>query len=77
MANFQQSGVRGWGGGEEIDAAGSLITFIGGGCEGGRGRAGRREYKFILVLNAACMHVALHYVSLSHISVLLLQPLSI
>ncbi len=56
----------------------SLITFIGGGCEGGgRGSAGRRENKFVLVLNAACMHVVLHYVSLSHISVLLLQPLSI
>ncbi len=45
--------------------------------KGGRGRAGRGETKFVLVLNAACMHVALHYVSLSHISVLLLQPLSI
>ncbi len=52
----------------------SLITFIGGGCEGG---AGRSENKFVLVLNAACMNVVLHYVSLSHISVLLLQPLSI
>ncbi len=32
----------------------------------------RGETKFVLVLNAACMHVVLHYVSLSHISVLLL-----
>ena len=55
----------------------SLITFIGGGCEAGRGRAGRRENKFVLVLNAACMHVVLRYVSLSHISVLLWRPLSI
>jgi hypothetical protein len=44
---------------------------------GGRGRAGRSENKFVLVLNAAYMHLVLHYVSLSHISVLLLQPLSI
>jgi hypothetical protein len=35
------------------------------------GRAGRSENKFVLVLNAACMHVVLHYVSFSHISVLL------
>jgi hypothetical protein len=44
---------------------------------GGRGRAGRGKTKFVLVLNAACMHVVLYFVSLSHISVLLLQPLSI
>ena len=47
----------------------SLIEFLGGGCE--RGRAERGENKFVLVLNAACMHVVLHFVSLSHISVLL------
>ena len=47
------------------------------GVRGGRGRAGRGETKFVLVLNAACMHVVSHFVSLSHISVLLLQPLSI
>ena len=32
---------------------------------------GERESKSVLVLDAACMHVVLHYVSLSHISVLL------
>ncbi len=66
--------VRG-GGREEMDAAGPLFTFIGGGCEGGG--AGRGENKYVLALNAACMHLLLHYISLSHISILLLQPLSI
>jgi hypothetical protein len=46
-----------------------------GGGESREGREGRGENKFVLVLNAACMHVVLHFVSLSHISVLLLQPL--
>ncbi len=40
--------------------------------EAGVGRRGRSESKYVLALNATCMHV-----SLSHISVLLLQPLSI
>ncbi len=53
---FQQWVVRGcWGGGVQTQLA-SLITFIGGGCAGGGG---------------GCMHVVLHHVSLSHISVLL------
>ncbi len=73
---IQQWGVRGWRGGEaETDAAGLLIALMGGGWEGGG--AGRGENKYVLALNAACMHLLLHYVSLSHISVLLLQPLSI
>jgi hypothetical protein len=38
----------------------SLIAFKGGGCERGRGRAGRRENIFDLALNAACMHVVLY-----------------
>ncbi len=71
MANFQQWGVHGWGGGGNGRKLAPLITFIGGGCEGGRGRAGRGENEFVLVLNAACMHVVLHFVSLSHIRVLL------
>jgi hypothetical protein len=58
-----------WGGGGQTQLA-SLITFSGGKCDGGGGGGGR-ESKFVLVLDAACMHVALHYVSLSHISVLL------
>ncbi len=65
------------GGGEaETDTAGLLITLVGGWCERGGG-AGRGENKYALALNAACMHLLLHYVSLSHISVLLLQPLLI
>jgi len=32
-----------------------LITFIGGGCERGRGRAGKGKNKFVLVLNAAAL----------------------
>jgi hypothetical protein len=59
MANFQQWGVRGWGrgGGGNGRKLAPLITFIGGGRERGRGRAGRGENEFVLVLNAACMHV--------------------
>jgi hypothetical protein len=52
----------------------SRLLEAGVGEGGGRGRAGRRESKYVLALNATCMHVD---VSLSHISVLLLQPLSI
>jgi hypothetical protein len=71
-------GVRGWGrGGGGNRRSWPPLSHLGGGCEGGRGRAGRGENNFVLVLNVACMHVVLHYVSLSHISVLLLQPLSI
>jgi hypothetical protein len=71
--------VGGGGGGAEIDAAGLPLSHLweAGVRGGGRGRTGRSENKFVLVLNAACMHVVLHHVSLSHISVLLLQPLSI
>ncbi len=67
----------GGGGGEEIDVAGLPYHIYWRRCEGGRGRAGRRENKLALGLNAACMHVDSRYVSLSLISVLLLQPLSI
>ncbi len=74
---IQQWWVRGWGGGEEIDAAGLPYNIYWRRVWGGRGRAGRRENKLALGLNAACMHADLHYVSLFHISVLLLQPLSI
>ncbi len=42
--------------------------------ETGVGGGGRSESKYVVALNATCMHVD---VSLSHISVLLLQPLSI
>ncbi len=69
--------VGGGGGGAEIDAAGLPYGIYRRGVRGGRGRAGRGGNKFVLVLNAACTHVVLHFVSLSHISVLLLQPLSI
>ncbi len=41
----------------------------------GEGREGREQ--LALVLDAACMHVVLHFVSLSHISILLQRPLSI
>jgi hypothetical protein len=48
--------VGGGGGGGNGRRLAPLITFIGGGCERGRGRAGRGENKFVLVLNAAaCM----------------------
>jgi hypothetical protein len=46
-----------------------LEAGVGG---GGKGREG--ENKYVLALNATCMHID---VSLSHISILLLQPLSI
>ncbi len=65
---IQQWGVRGWGRGgrAEIDAAGLPYRIYGRrGVRGGRGRAGRSENKFVLVLNAACMHVVLHYFTLS------------
>ncbi len=51
-----------------------LSHLLEAGVKGGGGRAGRRE-QIRPVLDAACMHVALHYVPLSHISVLLLQPI--
>ncbi len=48
--------VGGGGGGRNGRRPAPLITFIGGGCERGSGRAGRGENKFVLVLNAAeCM----------------------
>jgi hypothetical protein len=66
----------GEGGGQETDAAGLSYHIywrrVWG--EGGEERAGRGENKYVLALNATCMHID---VSLSHISVLLLQPLSI
>jgi hypothetical protein len=46
----------------------SLVTFTAGGCDGGEGGG---ESKLALVLDAACMHLASHYVSLSRISILL------
>ncbi len=65
---IQQWGAR-WGGGGGQTQLASLITFTAGGCDGGG--EGVRESKSVLVLDAACMHVVLHYVSLSHISILL------
>ncbi len=64
-------GERGRGGDRKQMQPASLIASVRGGCGGGRGRS---ESKYVLALNATCMHVD---VSLSHISVLLLQPLSI
>jgi len=47
-------GVRGGGGNRRRQDP--LIAFIGGGCERGRGRAGRGESKFVLAPNAdVCM----------------------
>jgi hypothetical protein len=52
MAKILQWGVRGGNGRRPAP----LITFIGDKCKRGRGRAGRGESKFVLVLNAAaCM----------------------
>ncbi len=51
-----------------------LSHLLEAGVGGGGERAGRGENKYVLALNATCMHID---VSLSHISVLLLQPLSI
>ncbi len=47
-----------------------LEAGVGG---GGRGKGREGENKYVLALNATCMHID---VSLSHIPVLLLQPLS-
>ncbi len=57
----------GGGGGGQTQLA-SLITFTAGEYAGGGEGV---ESKPALVLDAACMHLALHYVSLSHIFVLL------
>ncbi len=48
--------VGGGGGGGNRRGPAPLAAFIGGGCERGRGRAGRGENNFVLALNAAvCM----------------------
>ncbi len=75
MVNFQQWGVRGWGRGGGNGCSWPPLSHLWEAWGGGRGRAGRSENKFVLVLNAACMHVVLHYVSLSHISVLPPPPI--
>ncbi len=51
----------------------SLILPEAGERAGGRGEGGRS----VLVLDAACLHLVPHYISLSPISVLLWGPLSI
>ena len=61
-----QPGERGGGG---TDVAGLSYLACGGCTEAWGGGSG--EGRPALVLDAACLHLALHYVSLSHISILL------
>jgi hypothetical protein len=49
----------------------SLILPGAGALGRARGRGGGGEGRSALVLDAACLHLILHYVSLSHISILL------
>ncbi len=77
LSKFSNGGCVGGGGGGNRHSWPPLSHLLEAGVGGGSGRAGRRENKLALGLNAACMHVVLHYVSISHISVMLLQPLSI
>jgi hypothetical protein len=63
-----QERERGGGRGQGVDAAG-LSYLACGGCAGGGG--GGREGRSALVQDAACLHLVLHCVSLSHISILL------
>jgi hypothetical protein len=58
---------RGEGGGRKQSQPASLILPVAGVLGGGGGEEGRSA----LVLDAACLHLVLHYVSLSHISILL------
>jgi hypothetical protein len=62
------------GGGQGATAAG-LCYLAWGGCTGAS--RGGEEGGPALVLDAACLHPVLHYVSLSHISILLRGSLSI
>ncbi len=55
--------------GQETEPA-SLILPVAGELGGGRGGEGR-EGGLALVLDAACLHLVLHYASLFHISILL------
>ncbi len=62
--------VGGRGGGQGTDVAG-LSYLACGGCTGGVWGGGGGEGRSALVLDAACLHLVLHYVSLSRISILL------
>jgi hypothetical protein len=66
----------GGGGGRNRRRPALLIAFIGGGVRGGQGGQGGERTP--LSLHQMQLYAySLHFVSLSHISVLLLQPLSI
>jgi hypothetical protein len=67
-------GGRKW----ERRPAAVVIAFEGGSEKrGGGGREERWRSKHVLVLNAAICTYSFHSISLSYVSVLLLQPLSI
>ncbi len=67
MAKILQWGVRGWRRGGNRRRPAPLIAFIGGGCERGRGRAGRGENKFVLAPNVAVCMQFTHCLSFSYL----------